>query len=307
MIEYFHTKGDGLCRIDGLEENCWVNAVAPTEQELFRLSADSGVRIDFLRAALDQEETSRIETGENGTMILIGVPFAQKRDNMVMYTVVPMSIIITQCYIITVCIKNNTIMSDFSQGLVKNVQTDKQARFVLQILMRMSARFLQYLRQISKISSFIENQIYSALHSKELIQLFGLRKSLVYFSTALKASEITLEKILRGRIIRLSSDDHELLEDVLIEVKQAVEMAEIYSSVLTETINAFSTVRANNLNIMLKLLISVVTVVSIPIIVFLFFGMNVSGLPSVSFVLPIVLSAAGILLAVIFLRYRKMF
>jgi CorA-like Mg2+ transporter protein. len=307
MIEYFKTDGDKLSRIEGLAENCWVNVVSPSEQELFRLSADTGVRIDYLRAALDEEEASRIETGENGTMMLIGVPLAQQRDNMVTYTVVPMSIILNGHYIITVCVKPNTIISDFSEGLIKNVQTAQRTRFVLQILMRMAARYLQYLRQINKISSYIENQLYGTPRSKELVQLFGLGKSLVYFSAALKANEITLEKVLRGRVIRLTNDEHELLEDVLIEVKQAVEMSGIYSRILNATIDAFSTVRANNLNHMLKLLISVVIVISIPIIVFLFYGMNVTGLPKASFLFPLLLSAAGMIVAGAVLHHKKMF
>ncbi|HEX2937662.1 MAG TPA: magnesium transporter CorA family protein [Ruminiclostridium sp.] len=307
MIEYFKTDGDKLCRVDGSQENCWINVVAPTEQELFRLSADASVGIDYLRAALDEEEASRIETGSNGTMILIGVPLAQKHENTVSYSVVPMSIIITDRFIITVCTRQNTIISDFSEGLIKNVQTAQKTRFVLQILMRMSVRFIQYLRQIKKIAGFIENQLYGTLRNKELVQLFGLEKSLIYFSASLKASEITLEKILRGRVIRLNNDEHDLLEDVLIEIKQAVDMSGIYSRVLSGTINAFSTVRANNLNHVLKQLITVLVLISVPLAVFGFYGMNVVGINKTPFVFPILISAVGMLSAGILLYHKRMF
>lgn len=304
MIEIFKTDGEKLSRTNTIEENSWVSAVAPTEEELFRLSADTGVGLDFLRAALDEEETSRIETAEGRTLILIGVPCAQRMGNTVSYTVLPLGIVVTERNIITVCLKPNSILSDFSDGLVKNVQTEKKTRFVLQILMRMSARFLQYLRQINKITSFIENQLYGAPRNKELVQLFDLGKSLVYFSASLKASEITLEKILRGRVIRLSAEEHDLLEDVLIEIKQAVDMAGIYSSVLSATIEAFSTVRSNNLNHVLKLLISVVVVLAIPFLVLGFYRAGASGF---ALAVPVLVSAVGMVAAGIVLHYKKMF
>jgi magnesium transporter len=304
MIDFFKTTGDKLSRIDGIEESCWVCAIAPTEEELFRLSAETGVGLDFLRAALDEEETSRIEALEGRTLILIGVPCAQKHENTVSYTVVPMGIIITEKNIITVCLKQNSIISDFADGLVKNVQTGQKTRFVLQILMRMSARFLQYLRQINKITSFIENQLFGSLRNKELVQLYGLGKSLVYFSASLKASEITLEKILRGRVIKLSVEEHDLLDDVLIEIKQAVDMSGIYSSVLSGTIEAYSTVRSNDLNHVMKLLVSVVVVLAIPLIVFLAF---LACAKNVSFTVPLAISAVAMLISGIVLYSKKMY
>jgi magnesium transporter len=307
MINFYKTTGDKLCRIDGIEENCWVSAVAPSEEELFKLSAKTAVGLDFLRAALDVEETSRIEITENSILILISVPSAQKRDNTVSYTVVPMSIIITRQNIITVCLRQNSIISDFADGLVRNVQTSQKTKFVLQILMHMSARFLQYLRQISKITGYIENQLYSSLRNKELMQLFDLGKSLIYFSASLKASEITLEKILRGRVIKLSNDERELLEDVLIEVKQAVEMTEIYSRVLTSTTKAFSTVRTNNLNHLLKLLISAVIVLAIPIIVALYYIISITGAASPHLWFSILLSVITMVAAGVTLYYKKMY
>lgn len=304
MIGFYKTVGEKLSRIDAIEENCWVNAITPTEEELMRLCADTGVGLDYLRAALDEEETSRIESSEGKIMILIGVPCAQKRENTVSYTVVPMSIIITEKNIITVCIKPNSILSDFADGLVKNVHTAQKTRFVLQILMRMSARFLQYLRQINKITGFIDNQVYGLMRNKELAQLFGLGKSLIYFSVSLKASEITLEKILRGRVLHLSNEEHDLLEDVLIEVKQALEMSSIYSRVLSSTIEAFSTVRANNLNHILRLLISVVVLFAIPLIIFLGFSVSAQRFPVV---IPVFVSVFCMAVAGIALYYKKMY
>lgn len=300
MINFYKTADDKLTKIKGAEEGCWVSAVAPTEEEIVKLAMEVGVMQEFLRAALDEDETARIQTENGQTLILIGVPCAEKHDNTVSYTVLPMSIIITSRNILTVCLKNNSIISDFADGLVKNVQTAQKTRFVLQILMRMSARFLQYLRQINKITNYIEKQLYGSLRNKELIQLFDLGKSLVYFSASLKSNEITLEKILRGRVIKLSEEEHDLLEDVLIEVKQAVDMASIYSNVLSTTIEAFSSVRSNNYNHLMKVLISVIVVIAIPLVIFSLYGMSRLGI-----YLPAV-SAVIMLLAGIFLYNKKM-
>jgi magnesium transporter len=307
MIKFYKTSADKLSRIDTAEEGCWVSVIAPTEEELQRISTEIGVVPEFLHAALDEEETSRIETEDGQTLILVGIPCAEKHDNTVSYTVLPMGIIITSRNILTVCLKDNSIISDFADGLVKNAHTQQKTRFVLQIMMRMSARFLQYLRQINKITSYIEKQLYGLLRNKELIQLFDLGKSLVYFSASLKANEVTLEKLLRGRVIKLTEEEHDLLEDALIEVKQAVDMEDIYSSILSGTIEAFSSVRSNNLIRVMKTLISVVIVLFIPIIIFAFYSMNISVLPMPFFWFPLTLSAVAMLVAGLVLHHKKMF
>lgn len=306
MISYYKTTGDKITRIGGIEENCWISVISPTEEELFQLSAKTGAGIDLLRAALDEEETSRIEKTETSTLILIGVPYALKLENTVSYTVVPMGIILTEHNIITVCLKQNTIISDFADGLVKNAQTGQQTRFVLQMLMKVSARFVQYLRQINKITTFIENQLYGNLHNKELVQLFDLSKSLIYFSAELKANEITLEKILRGRVIRLSLEEHDLLEDVLIEVKQAVEMAGIYSNILSRTIEAFSTVRSNNLNRVTKQLLSVIIIFAIPLIFFEIYKIYLTVGAGTNFIAPLGIAAVLMIIVALILRKKKM-
>lgn len=252
MVRIYKTAGEKLTPLAAAEEGCWVNAVAPSEEELGRLAVESGVVPQFLRAALDEEETSRVETENGQTMLLFGVPYAEKRDNTVSYAVTPVAVIVTARSIVTVSNRVNSIETDFADGLVRGVHTDQKTRFVLQLAMRISARYLQYLRQINKIAGYLEKQLGGSLHKKELIQLFDLRKSLVYFSASIKADEITLEKLLRGRVLPLAAEERDLLEEILVEMKQAVEMAGIYSNVLSGTIEAFSAVRANGLNQMVR-------------------------------------------------------
>jgi len=143
------------------------------------------------------------------------------------------------------------------------------------------------------------------MKNKELIQLLDLQKSLVYFSTSLKSDETTIEKMMRGRYIKMYEDDQDILEDVLIEIKQAVEMSNIYLNVLSGTMDAFASVISNNLNIVMKILASITIVISIPNIIAGFYGMNVSGLPfSQFFWFPVVLSVV-LMAGVGYLLYKK--
>ena len=297
-----------MTRLDAIQEGCWVNLTYPSEDELNTVAATLNVEPSFLRAALDEEETSRIDTEEGQTLIIIDVPAVEK-DDAVVYSTLPLGIIVTQKHIITVCLKESTILKDFQDGLVRNAETQKRTSFILYMLLQVAKRFLQYLKQIDKIYSYMERQLYKSQRNKELIQLLDLEKSLVYFNTSLKANEVTLEKILRGRIITLYEEDHDLLEDVLIEVRQAIEMANIYSSIISGMMDAFASVISNNLNVTMKVLSSITILLAIPNIIFGFYGMNITtGLPLDHFWwIPLAIVGVIILIAAILLKRKDLF
>ena len=165
-------------------------------------------------------------------------------------------------------------MEDISKGVVKGIQTNLKTRFVFTILLRIAARYLQYLKQIDKIQSYVEGTLHKSMHNKGLIQLLGLEKSLVFFSTSLKANEAVLEKLMRGRYIKLYEEDQDLLDDVLIEVRQAIEMTNIYSNILSTTMDTFASIISNNLNIVMKRMTTLTIIIAVPTIVFSFYGMK---------------------------------
>ncbi|MDF2883820.1 MAG: magnesium transporter [Clostridiaceae bacterium] len=265
--------------IDGIEQGCWINIVAPSDQELILVSKKTGVPLEFLRAALDEEETSRLDFEENNLLVIVDIPFTEMEDNSLTYDTYPLAIIHTDKEIITVCLKNSKILTDFIDSKVKSFYTFKRSRFILQILYRIASYYLIYLRQIDKKSLIIEKKLHKSMKNKELIQLLSLEKSLVYFSTSLKSNEITLEKMLKLELLLKYPEDQDVLEDVIIENKQAIEMANIYSNILSGTMDAFASVISNNLNIVMKLLASVTIVMAIPNIIFSSFSMNVRGIP----------------------------
>ena len=215
MLNYYKTIDNKICQIDKLEEGCWVNVVSPTEEEIQYLI--DGLKLDagFVRSSLDEEESSRIESEDDQTLLIIDTPKATtESQNTILYTTMPMGIIITNTFLVTICLSECAVLQEVADGMVRNIQTHLKTRFIFSLLLRIATRYLQYLKQIDKISNMVEGQLHKSMRNKELIQLLGLEKSLVYFSTSLKSNEVTLEKLLRGRVIKLYEEDQDLLEDV---------------------------------------------------------------------------------------------
>ncbi|MBC2581239.1 magnesium transporter CorA family protein [Clostridium sp. DJ247] len=313
MISIYKTLDESgvLQSIDTIEPGCWINIVAPSEEELLLISKKTRVSLDFLKSALDEEETSRIDMEDNNLLVIVDIPFTEMEANSLTYDSYPLAIIHTESLIITVCLKNSKILTDFIDRKVKSFFTFKRSRFILQILYRIASYYLLYLRQIDKKSVMIEQRLHKSMKNKELIQLLSLEKSLVYFSTSLKSNEITLEKMLKLELLQKYPQDQDILEDVIIENKQAIEMANIYSNILSGTMDAFASVISNNLNIVMKLLASITIVMSIPNIIFGSFGMNVDGIPfsnsPSAFWIVYCLAAVICLIAIIILRKKGLF
>ena len=309
MINFYKTIAGRVLPVPAVEDGWWVCATCPTEQEVRYLVDILGLEQDFVRAALDEEESSRVESDEDQTLVIVDVPVAEKQDEekTVVYSTIPMAIITNNRFITTVCLRENAVVSEISQGLVKNIQTHLRTQFLLNILLRIATRYLQYLKQIDKISYTTENLLHKTMRNKELIQILGLEKSLVYFSTSLKSNEVTLEKILPGRIIKLYDEDEDLLEDVIIEVKQAIEMCSIYSNVLSNTMDAFSSIINNNLNIVMKLLAALTIIMELPNIIFGLYGTNVVDLPYPHFWFVLVMAAVLMLVFSLIFWKKDMF
>jgi magnesium transporter len=276
MLNIFKSTDNQIDEIDTYEPGCWINLCNPTETELELISQKTGLYVEFLKAALDEEESSRLETEDNQFCIIVDIPIMDVENKTVQYYTVPLGIVLNDNVIVTVCLKNNKIVEDFINQKVKSFFTYKKSRFILQILYRIATYYLIYLKQIDKTSHVIETRLHKSLRNKEVIQLLSLEKSLVYFSTSLKSNETTLEKMLKMEMMQKYPEDQDILEDVIIENKQAIEMANIYSNILSGTMDAFASLISNNLNMVMKFLASITIVMSIPTMIASFFGMNVN-------------------------------
>lgn len=281
MVKIFRTMDDGIHQINEIQEGCWVALTDPTATELLDIAEKYGIDADHLRAPLDEEERSRIEVEDDYTLILVDIPVIEERNEKDWYVTIPLAIIVTQELIFTVCLEDTPILNAFMDGRVRNFFTYKKTRFILQILYKNATMFLHYLRIIDKKSEVVEKNLHGSQKNQELIELLELEKSLVYFTTSLRSNEVVLEKLLKSESIKQYPEDKDLLEDVIIENKQAIEMANIYSGILSGTMDAFASVISNNLNIVMKFLATVTIVMSIPTMIFSAYGMNVNsnGMP----------------------------
>ena len=281
MIKIFTTIDGVIHQVNEIQQGCWVALINPTATEILDISKAYEIEQDDLRAPLDEEERSRIESEDNYTMVLVDIPVIEERNEKDWYGTIPMSIVVTDEIIFTVCLEDTPILSAFMDGRVRNFYTYKKTRFILQILYKNASMFLHYLRIIDKKSEVVEKKLHGSTKNQELIELLELEKSLVYFTTSLRSNEVVLEKLLKTENIKHYPEDTELLEDVIIENKQAIEMANIYSGILSGMMDAFASVISNNQNIVMKFLATVTIVMSIPNMIFGAYGMNVNlkGMP----------------------------
>ncbi len=313
MIECYKTINGRVLPIPTMESGCWINIVHPTSEELERVVKWTGVEHDFIYAPLDPEESSRVEIEEDQVMMIVDIPTIEKEkeseEGSQIFGTLPMGIIILPEVVVTVCLQDTVVLRSIAEGAVKDIHTALKTRFVFQILLRVAGRFLKNLRLIERDFTKIERRLYDSLKNEELIQLLGLSKSLVYFSASLKGNEVTMEKVLRGRVLKLYEDDRDILEDALIEIRQAIEMSNIYSSILAGTMDAYASVVSNNLNIIMKVLTVITIIMTIPNIIFGFYGMNIdgNGLPLAAFWwLPVLMAALGMTGAWLYLKKNNL-
>lgn len=281
MVNYYISEGQRIRTLEAPVEGCWISMIRPTENEILDISQKFSIDANDLKSALDTDERSRIESEDNYTMVLVNIPTVEEDTEKELYDTIPLSIFVAKKTVITVCLEETPILRTFLDGRVRNFNTAMKSRFVMQILYRTASLFLQYLRNIERQSELLESNLHKSTQNSALFELLKLEKSLVYFTTALRTNEVVMEKLFKNDRFKKYPEDEELLEDVIVENKQAIEMANIYSGILNGMTNAFASVISNNLNIVMKTLAIVTIVLSIPTMIFSAYGMNVSsvGMP----------------------------
>ena len=262
-----------------LESGAWINIVDPTPYELKVVGNLTEVEPDFLRSALDDEERSHIDIEDDNVMILTNVPVVRDTGS---YDTLPLAIIVTEEHIITVCLEETPVLSYFNEKTARLFRTFKKTRFLFQILYRTATFYLRYLRQISNQSDEIESKLRHSMNNQEILKLLELQKALTFFNASLRSNGAVLDKLMRLRtttsmqpMLKYYEEDEDLLEDVIIENKQAREMVEMYSKIMGRLADTFSSIISNNLNQVMKFLASVTILLAIPTVISSFFGMNV--------------------------------
>ncbi len=267
-----------LRKIDEITPGAWLNLENPSDKELEEVAEKTGVGEDMLKAALDEEERARIETDDGNTLIIVDIPVIDDSADWYVYSTLPLGIITAGDYFITVCLRETAVLGDFIKGRVRNFDANKRTRFIYQILYLNAIKFLHCLKQIDKTSMRVQQTLHRSMKNKELIQLLDLEKALVYFSTSLNSNQIVIDRLRSMSTIKHYEDDDEILDDVIVENKQAIEMATIYRDIMSGTMDAFASVISNNQNTVMKFLAAITIILTIPTIIASIWGMNV-GVP----------------------------
>ena len=244
----------------------WINMVSPSEEEIKTVCENVNIQDDFIRYALDSEEKARIdiEEDDNTILFIIDTPIIEIESGAKIYSTTPIGVIfVRDDYIITVSLNKNPILEDLVKRKMKNIITYKKSRMLLQLFYSNSEMFLTLLRKLNKETEIAENVLKNSMKNKELLKLLSLEKGLVYFTTSLKSNEVVMEKTMRGNLIKLYDEDEDILEDAIIENKQAIEMAKIYRDILTGTMDAYASIISNNLNGVMKYLTSITIILVI--------------------------------------------
>lgn len=317
MIQvYKHSNGhlENNISLVSAEKGSWINVVNPDSEDLQLVSMVTEIPTDVLKTALDTEERSHVELEDNYIFVVINIPIILETDS---YDTLPLGIFITPDFIITLCIQETEVMRAFTGNKYPLFYTFKKTRFLFQILYRSATLFLRYLMQINHRTDDIEDILRHSMRNKEFFLLLELQKSLTYFTSALRGNGIVMERLMRLRrntslhhLLKMYEEDEDLLEDVIIENKQAIEMVEMYSNILMSMSDTFASIISNNLNIVMKFLASITIILAVPTIIFSFWGINVP-LPfadnAMGFIYVIAIAFFCALCAVIMLWRKDLF
>ncbi|MBD0285892.1 MAG: magnesium transporter CorA family protein, partial [Flavisolibacter sp.] len=277
MIQYFKNINQQTIQTDRPDTGTWINVLPPLKKEEFtQLSESLDIPIDFLTDSLDIDERTRFEEEDNVRLIVIKTATENNSFNEsdAYYITIPICIILTHNQIVTVNSFENPAMKKFLNTF-QNRHPDKKGMMVLKVFEKVVQNFMDHLKEINQRRNILEQQLYDANRNEQLLQLMRIQKSLVYFVTALRSNELLFMKLQRSDFLTLSEEEKEFLEDLIVDNAQALEMANIYTNILSSTLDAFASIIANNQNEVLKRLSVITIVLSFPVLVASIYGMNV--------------------------------
>lgn len=312
MIKIYLTNKNGVLeQIEEPVKGCWISMVHPTEKELLEIEEKYNIEADDLRAALDEEEAARITKEDNYTLVLVDIPSIEEKNGKNRFTTIPLGIIVAKSALITVCLESTPILNFNVKGKKTIVDTSLKTRTLLQILLENAKLYLKNLRQINKQSEQLEIVLHHSVENPALLEMMELGRSLLYFTTSLKGNNAVLEKLTKSAAITRYEEDEDLLEDVIIESKQASEMADTYSGVINGMMDAYSSIISNNMNVIQKFIAIAAIIITIPSMVFDAYGMNIDGIPFEksphAFSIIVVFALLASLIVYQYFKHKRMF
>ncbi len=312
MIQYFKNINGVTTAIEQADNETWVNILPPLKHEEFaEVSGTLDIPIEFLQDSLDIDERSRFELEDNVKLIVIKTPTENNSFNESdsFYITIPICIILTHNQIVTVNSFENGAIKKFLNTF-QNRHADKKNMMVLKIFEKVTHAFMEYLKEINHRRNILEQKLYDSNRNEELLELMRIQKSLVYFVTALRSNELLMMKLVRTNFLGLNEEEKEFLDDLVVDISQALEMAHIYTNILSSTLDAFASIISNNQNIVLKRLTSITIILQFPVLIASIYGMNVP-IPyqhsAHAFYIPIILALSVSIIMGIYFMKKKWF
>ncbi|HJZ39819.1 MAG TPA: magnesium transporter CorA family protein [Bacteroidales bacterium] len=271
MITYW-SYNNGFTALDTFRKNCWISVTNPSAEEIGFLTGRLKVPFEELNDILDLDERARTEMDESWFTIIVRIPVAGSSNGMP-FSTVPMGILISKSLVITICPTKNELVPSLIRN--KKLDFENRANFIMQIFLQVANLYMHYLKLINLQVAGIEKDLEQSTRNEELHKMLRMEKCLVYFMTSLKSNDILIAKLRNSKYIKTLEIDEDLIEDVIIENRQAIEMAKIYSDIQSGMMDAFASVISNNLNVVMKQLASITIILMIPTFIASLYGMNV--------------------------------
>ena len=278
MFKYYKTVDNKLTEIPAPEKDCWVNVSPPFNPEnLKKLSEVHNIPFDYLIDSLDIDERSRFEIEDNIELVVLKIPIVNEQDstNDSIYITIPVGIVILPDMILTISAYDSPVIQDFIDGKVKNIDAGNKNHFLLKIFERSVNYFLQYLNDLNNKRTIFEKTLIKSMKNENLFSLMNIEKSLVYFVTSLRSNELLMMKLNRSNSFDLTEHQLDFLEDIIVDNSQALEMANVYTNILSSTMDTFASIISNNLNVVMRRLTSVTIILMLPTLMASLYGMNV--------------------------------
>ena len=255
----------------------WIDARNIDRDDIAVLTDEYMIPSEILADIMDQDEQARIEKEDDYTVIICRLPNDDEdEDNPLVRTCSPLGIILFPDKVVTITKEDSVVIDDLARRRVRSCPVDTKEGLVISILGRSALVYIRLLKYINRQKDLVEEQLQKSIMNYELIQLLQIQKSLVYFTTSLAGNEILLEKLQKTPLFKVNNEDEaEFLEDSITDNKQAIAMANIYSDILTGTMDAFASVIGNNMNIIMKRLTVISLSLMFPTFITGFFGMNI--------------------------------
>ena len=307
MRKYLYSETGGFVEKNNWLPNCWVNVECPTDDDFKFLREDLKVPTSFLNDIADTDERPRTDTEGNWLLTILRIP-VQTPNQKVPYTTVPIGIITNNEIIVSICYHSTEMIPDFIQHICrKSINIPNKYELILRIIYSSAVWFLKYLKQINNEVTMAEKELEQSIRNEDLLRLMNLQKTLVYFNTSIRGNEVMVGK-LQNIFNEKDYQNPELTDDVLIELKQAHNMVNIYSDILTGTMDAFASIISNNVNTIMKRMTSLSIILMVPTLIASFYGMNVDiHIEEVPHAFSIIVFSSIFLSAMAFIIFRRIY